>query len=456
MRASFAYRMGAGSVWAASFALAVVLLVAEDASAQCRSDCDLDNQVEMSDLVTLTETILEITPVTACPLGADENGDGELSVGDVVAAVTVARTGICTECLSQCGDGQVTCDEVCDVGGVCVGGALSGMPCNSEAACGIEEPGRCEGGLLAFHQCLSDDDCGGGACRRCVMHGGQMVPGGTCAADCSLETALPLHWRAGVIEGGQLSSGSGAVIHGVGEAPVPVAFGGSSVLRVGAAAAGGVRPLTIRAEDVVFPPTLVSTLGCACLRGIAARTCGGVLTLLDGTAANDCTPGFSPGDSVCGGGTQPPCTFVHGAGNAASGIVGCDGLAPIDVVATLQLPEQGSSVSFEGDGAPGSALLLHHLAIAVKEGPCDGFCSAADPQSERGLVRPQFFTTGNASGEVFDSGGNSILGPVVVQGQGRTCNELVESPAGLVWVTTSVGNDPEMGAEVATIQLEAE
>jgi len=454
MRASLFFRFG-GS-FASALVMAALVLSTAVAGAQCRSDCDLDNRVEMTDLVTLTETILEIQPTSACPLGADENGDGELSVGDVVAAVTVAISGECDGCLSQCGDGEVTCDEACDVGSVCVGGANSGMPCTGEAACGIEEPGRCEGGLLAFRQCLSDDDCGGGSCRRCIMHGGQAVPGGTCGADCSLETELPITWRPGVIEGTQLSSGSGAVVYGVDVAPVAVSLTGSSVLRMGANAAGGLRPVAIRSADVVFPGASFAGAGCACLRGVAAKTCGGVLTLIDGTLANDCTPGYTEGDSLCGSGNQPPCTFVHGEGNTASGFLGCDGLSPIDVVTTLQFPELNSSVLLEGDGAPGAALLLQHLAIAVKEGSCDGFCTAADPVSERGLVRAQFFTSGRASGEILNIDGSSRLGPVVVQGQGPTCEELLGSRSGLRWVTTSVNHSPEEGSEVATIELEAE
>src|SRR5262249_10459436 len=64
---------------------------------------------------------------------------------------------------------------------------------------------------------------------------------------------------------------------------------------------------------------------CACVRAAAAKTCGGVLTKSDGSRATDCTPIFTRGDVECTG--DKPCTFVHGPGNASSGIVGCNGLS---------------------------------------------------------------------------------------------------------------------------------
>lgn len=427
-------------------------------AAQCRSDCDLDNGVEMADLVTVVDMILEVVPNSACPLGADENDDGELSVGDVVAAIHVAHTGNCAGCLAQCGDGLLSCDEVCDGGGTCVGGAKSGTACTSDAACDITEPGRCTGGLLAFHQCMSDDDCGGGACQRCVVHGGQTVPGGTCAADCTLETTIPLTWEPGVVDGVQLSSGSGitTTTYGVDIGPVVVPLRGSTVLRTGAVATGGLRPTTVRAADVLFLEVPVSTLACACIRAIAAKTCGGVLRLLDGSAANDCTPGYTDGDSACGG-NQPPCTYVHGEGNAGSGFIGCDGLAPLDVDISLQLPNLEASVFLGGEGGLGSSLLLQHLAIAVKQGSCTDFCSETDPQAQRGTVRPQFFTTGTASAEIIDAEGvpQPQLGSVTVQGQALSCSALVESPTGLRWVSSSAESAAEVAA-LTTIELQAE
>ena len=58
-----------------------------------------------------------------------------------------------------------------------------------------------------------------------------------------------------------------------------------------------------------------------------------------------------------------PCTFVHGSGNSAAGVIGCDGLNAVNVFLTQDAG--GSSgipkppaLSLSGMGGPGSAVLF--------------------------------------------------------------------------------------------------
>src|SRR5262249_53509038 len=105
-----------------------------------------------------------------------------------------------------------------------------------------------------------------------------------------------------------------------------------AVLTVGKQRDGRI-PVIVKASSVALFGIPVSGNACGCIRSPAAKTCGGVLYEADGvTPAFACTPGFSEGESVCVAAGKPPCTFIHGAGNSASGEIGCDGLDFIDVV----------------------------------------------------------------------------------------------------------------------------
>src|SRR5262249_8330874 len=94
----------------------------------------------------------------------------------------------------------------------------------------------------------------------------------------------------------------------------------------------GMIPMVVKASSVSFPAIKVGALACACVRAQASKTCGGILQEKNGTRATDCTPVFTRGDIECTG--LNPCTFVHGAGNASSGFVGCNGLSNTSLMFT--------------------------------------------------------------------------------------------------------------------------
>jgi hypothetical protein len=168
----------------------------------------------------------------------------------------------------------------------------------------------------------------------------------------------------------------------------------------------------------------VGGLSCACVRSVADMTCGGVMTKSDGTPANDCTTGWVQGTcsgdpkiicfendpghfattingndcyepitplpalttptpktgatwtprpthtpvpagtcvvpSPCAG--DKPCTFVHGAGNTASGYIGCNGLDGANMYASQD--EGNSSPPEAPTPPPGSGPAVVHLRNA--------------------------------------------------------------------------------------------
>src|SRR5262249_61292420 len=104
------------------------------------------------------------------------------------------------------------------------------------------------------------------------------------------------------------------------------------------------------------------------------------------------------GDSECS--ADHPCTFLHGAGNAGSGVVGCNGYSPIDLDFTQDSrgsldPAECSTagtgapicadppvVTLSGSGGPGSVVLLQNAAIGTVVGMCGGTGAAYGPDGE--------------------------------------------------------------------------
>ncbi|HUO36735.1 MAG TPA: hypothetical protein VMU34_02285 [Mycobacterium sp.] len=147
----------------------------------------------------------------------------------------------------------------------------------------------------------------------------------------------------------------------------------------------------------------VGTLACACVRGIAAKSCGGTLRNKDGSLATDCTPQFTKGDSLCAG-TGKACAFVHGPGLSATGVIGCNGLAGTDLTFTqdaggMPLPPPGTPpigagppiITLSGSGGPGSFVLINSSAIGQAQttsfSPKPNVC---DAHSTVGTVPPDF------------------------------------------------------------------
>jgi len=170
----------------------------------------------------------------------------------------------------------------------------------------------------------------------------------------------------------------------------------------------------------------IPLLGCACLRGVAAKTCGGTLFDADGaTPSTDCTDGFADGPGVCP--AERPCTFVHGPGNAASGVVGCESLAGVHIDFTQDCGGRGEqpaapSVTSSGIGGPGSAVFHTTTATglvsgdscsgsAFEYGPDGEFCTDDDPQRARGTAVSAPLTTGTATGLVLNARGGETTVP---------------------------------------------
>jgi hypothetical protein len=228
-----------------------------------------------------------------------------------------------THIVAACGNKVVDPGEDCDVGGTCTGGDNAGTACTQEADC--HGDGVCLFGPNALHACASDTDCPSSHCIHCKTFGGATIPGDathTCAANCTFETDVLFTFVPGKVVAGGLAQGtSGAVVHG--GLTLPIAFSGGQTLSIGKPI-DNVIPAAIKASTVHFPPLKVGALACACVRAVSTKTCGGVLNERDGSPADDCTPDFTVGDSVCAG--KKPCAYVHGVGNSATGFIGCNGL----------------------------------------------------------------------------------------------------------------------------------
>ncbi len=86
------------------FALAVALALATavghvQAQGTCAGDCNGDGQVDVADILTLTNIALGDTSVSGCPSG-DVNHDNQISIDELLAAVDLALQG--------CAEGQTT------------------------------------------------------------------------------------------------------------------------------------------------------------------------------------------------------------------------------------------------------------------------------------------------------------------------------------------------------------
>jgi len=308
-----------------------------------------------------------------------------------------------------CGDGIVDGNEECDDGGICTGGTNAGQPCTAETDCAGS--GSCVAGSKNATGCTMDADCPGGSCVHCKPFGGD-----GCAANCTTEADVVLNFLPGRISGGQLVAGtSGTTVYGTIAVPLPLT--GQQILTVGKLRNGNI-PGVIKADRVNIPRIAVSDIGCACVRAVAVKTCGGTLFEPDGaTLSTDCSDEFTPGASVCP--PDEPCSFVHGPGNSASGVIGCSGLAGVDVMYAQDCNGNPAGVpgdpvlSFSGSGGPGSALLLTSVAVGTVFGSCSGsdgaygvdgeYCTDDDPLSARGMPATLPATTGLAAATVHNA-----------------------------------------------------
>jgi hypothetical protein len=267
------------------------------------------------------------------------------------ATATITPTAVITV-TAVCGNGVVDTGEDCDIGGSCIGGDNAGTHCTAETDCVGD--GVCEAGSNAFRVCSSNADCpGGGSCIHCKVFAGPYA-GGTCAANCTKASDVPFPLVSGIVGADKklVAGTSGAIVHGNGALPIPpLALNGSQILTIGKPVNGQI-PVSIKASSVSFGAIRVLTAACACVRPVVAMTCGGTVLEKNGLPSIDCTPNFIQGTcsvattQVCNIDTDcpvsqtcvvhtcdglKPCTYVHGAGNSGSGIIGVNGLDNINL-----------------------------------------------------------------------------------------------------------------------------
>ena len=457
--------------------------------AACVGDCDGDGQVTIGELLTLVNIALGKAPVSACQNGVP--GGTEVTVALILQAVNEALSG-CPEKLPVCGNGVVEVGEDCDQGGTCIGNAKAGTSCVRAADCcstadcsGPRDGGVCTAGLKLGAACTKDSDCPDGACARCQTFGGN-----GCAANCTAETDLVFDLLAGRVDlntgVGLLTGTSGCVVSSpVLTLPLPIGNGclggstpgapcmtdsdcgaggvcaaASETFRVGRDRGDGIIPLVVKADSVKFPRIDVGGLACACIRGVAQKTCGGTVfeaaagdrcASTVGTQSTACTEGYGvcdgtkhcanapcvscatntdcEGGALCSKTNGLPCTLVHGAGNSASGIVGCGGagLPNVDFDDTqdaggcddaetctkpaVKAPCAAVNTCPLTQGPAGSAVILSTTAIGSAVGSCTGsdatvygsdgrFCTDDDPQASRGTPGTGLLTTGRSCGAI--------------------------------------------------------
>jgi len=401
--------------------------IVEGGTAACIGDCNGDGEVTVDEILIMVNLALT-GGIEGCAAG-DGNGDAQITVDEILTAVNNALTG--------CPTGGAQGAEECDDGGICIGGNKAGIACTSEADCGLDQDGVCVGGVDSFRGCSDDNDCDGGSCVRCKTFGGD-----GCAANCTLENsiALPLEpgrlassgtITAGVCRGGDnagqpctadaqcLGLSNGFCLQGSTAAvfgpfiSLPLDLSGSTAITAGKAGPDGVIPVAMRASDVNLPKIPVSTIACACVRGAVSSTCGGVTFYKDGSQAPNCSEGFAS-PATCP--AEFPCAAVHGPGNTASGVVGCgaSGITPntvnfeLDCVGSPGQPPEEPIITLADQGVPGSAFMILSAAIGTVVGACNGtaaaygpdgeFCTDDDPVSSRGTPNTVPFVTGSATG----------------------------------------------------------
>ena len=454
MKAHRFFGTGAGAPIAAALAAAFgfALMAAPVAAQTCPGDCDGSGDVTVDEVVTLVN--LGLTGGAEGCLAGDANADGSITVDEIITAVNNALTGCPTGGDGVCGDTVVDEGEDCDDGGVCIGGDNAGTACTMESECVGD--GICVGGTNGGAACADASTCGGGDCLRCRPFGGD-----GCAANCTNETSIAYDLVPGVTTGdgtGVESGTSGVVVSSILDLALPL--DGAIVAIVGQERNGEI-PITIPAENGIDTPAIdVLGLACACVGGTAAKSCGGVVFEADGmTLAEDCTDD----DSACDG--KAPCTFVHGPGNTASGVIGCEGLAGTELDAVL---EDGNLVFTRSDPpapVPGAANLLTSIGIGLLLGPCTGsgsdygpdgmFCTDDDPANDNSAVGTGLVSTGQACGTVS---GAFPIGPVCRQGAPTSCSGVASgSLSGTCLVTALPFSDvPQLGDLVGAIELCAE
>lgn len=472
------YRSGCLTAVTVALALTVGAAPRAARAATCSAgDCNADGTVTVDELATMAGIELGVFQASKCTSGIPGGGN-KVTVENVVDSINNAIHG-CG--MARCGNGVPETGEDCDPGGTCIGNAKAGTACTSDEVCcsnatctGPKDGGVCDAGPKQGAACTANTDCPDSACVRCKVFGGN-----GCAANCTNETDFVFNLVPGQVDldtGVTLIAGtSGAVVHGqVLTLPLPIGNGcvggptpgapctttddcgaggvcdpATQTFKVGKPSADGSIPVVVKADSVKFPRIDVGGLACACVRGVAQKTCGGTIFDADGvTQTIFCTAAFGSCDSTnhcanapavscstgadCEGDTlcsktasALPCTLVHGAGNSATGFIGCGaaGLPAVDFkttqnaggcgnppTCTTRTP-QAPVITLMTMGTPGSSIVLNTTAIGTAVGACTGsdatvygpdgvICTDDDPQASRGTPQTIPLTTGQSCASV--------------------------------------------------------
>lgn len=238
--------------------------------------------------------------------------------------------------------------------------------------------------------------------------------GDGCAANCTAETTrvtVPVALRSatGLTEPPRFLFQAAGFLGpaGLHAARVPVALRSTQTFILGKALAGNI-PVAVLAASIEPQPRPISVLACACVSNTEFETSGGTLFDEHGSPSVSCTPGFAAAPADCAAVGLPPCTTVHGPGNAASGFISCDGLRPVDLFVW-----QDSNTADAGEnrrpqwtfrhsvGGPGSELVACAWAVGMQAASCQAWCTDSNPAAKRGVPEAFLFTTGQACSQVI-------------------------------------------------------
>lgn len=309
--------------------------------------------------------------------------------------------------LAECGNSVVESGEDCDNGGLCVDSPNTGATCATNA------------------------DCPGGTCRP---YGGD-----GCATNCTFEMDVPFELVPGVAQGETLQPGTSGAVAQATLLGLPIPLTGQLALTVGKERNGQI-PVVIRNQTIQIPGVEVLGLACGCVRGASASTCGGTFKDPDGSLSLDCTDD----PDICTEEGRKPCALVHGPGNTASGVIGCDGLDGVNLEYVLDLggddgPIQEPEITLSGTGPAGSAALLTTIGIDVVLGQCRGsgadygpdriFCTE-DDQPSLGASATNPAVTGRARSSLVNLPFGDEMPPVEFQGRPFSCSEIARGNAG--------------------------